>query len=251
MITAASARGRFLITGTLLYDVKQMSTRLSSEYSTLSLSCLIRKSSGDATYSPLVILLHGYGSNEADLFVLAEKFPPEFLVVCARAPHTLSLGQYAWYALDYSSGVAVHDEKEAGESRLLLKKFIDQVCKEFAVDTQRIFIMGFSQGAIMSYSVALTFPTLIRGVGALSGRILEEIKPIVNVERKVGQAKLAVFVAHGTQDKVIPVAHAREAKEYLEGQDITLTYSEYAIPHAISGIEAQALIEWLLQVNGV
>lgn len=200
-------------------------------------------------HSPLVILLHGYGSNEADLFELAEKFPAEFLVISARAPHTLSMGQYAWYALDYSSGEAVHDIIQAEESRLLLKRFIDEVSQEFAVDTKRIFLIGFSQGAIMSYSVALTFPSLVRGIGALSGRLSEQIKPIVNVEREVGEAKLAVFVAHGTLDKVLPIQHAREAKEYLEGLEVTLTYGEYAIPHTISGVLTQALIHWLLHVN--
>lgn len=226
-----------------------MGTHLSSAYSTLSLSCLIREPAGDAKHPPLVILLHGYGSNEADLFGLAEKFPAEFLVISARAPHTLSLGQYAWYALDYSSGEAVHDERETEESRLLLKRFIDEVSKKFTVDPQRIFIIGFSQGAIMGYSVALTFPTLVCGIGALSGRILEEIKPIVNVERKEGGAKLAVFVAHGTLDTVLPIQYARSTKEYILGLDVSLIYNEYEIPHAISSKETQALMDWLLRVN--
>lgn len=229
--------------------LKHMATHLSSDYSTLSLTCLVRKPAGAAKHSPLIILLHGYGSNEADLFSLAEKFPPEFLVISARAPHALSAGQYAWYSLNYSSGEAVHNEREAEESRLLIKRFIDQVCKEFAVDAQRIFIIGFSQGAIMSFTVALTFPSLVRGVGVLSGRILYQIKPIVNVERKEGEAKLAVFVAHGALDKVLSIAYAREAKEYLRGQDVTLTYNEYAIPHAISGEETHDLVDWLLRVN--
>ena len=226
-----------------------MGTHLSSAYSTLALSCLVRKPVGNSPHPPLVILLHGYGSNEADLYALAEKLPVEFLVISARAPHTLSLGQYAWYALDYSSGEAVHNETEAEESRLLLRRFIDQVCKEFPVDTKRIFIIGFSQGAIMGYSVALTFPSLVCGVGALSGRLLEQIKPIVNVERVAGEQKLALFVGHGTLDKVLAVAHAHEAKAYLEGLNISLTYNEYPIAHAISSDEMQDLAEWLKQLN--
>lgn len=226
-----------------------MRTQLSSAYSTLSLSCLMRKPAGDAKHSPLVILLHGYGSNEADLFGLAEKFPPEFLVISARAPHTLSLGQYAWFALNYSFGTTVHDKLQAEESRLLLKRFIDQVSKEFEVDTARIFIIGFSQGAIMSYSVALTFPALVRGIGALSGRILEEIKTIVSVESREGMSKLQVFVAHGAIDKVLPIQHAREAKEYLSKLDVSLTYNEYETPHVISSEEVRALIDWLLRAN--
>ena len=226
-----------------------MSTHLSSEYSTLSLSFMMRKPTHDAKHPPLVILLHGYGSNEADLFGLAKDFPPEFMVILARAPYTLSLGQYAWFALNYSSGAAVHDAVQAESSRLALKRFIDEVSNEFKVDTERVFLVGFSQGAIMSYSVGLTYPQLVRGIGALSGRLLEEIKPMINISRKAGEANIEVFLAHGVLDKVLPVERAREAKSYLVGLDVSLTYNEYEIPHTISTEESQALIKWLLRVN--
>ena len=222
-----------------------MVTRLNSPYSTLSLSCLIKKPKEGVTYPPLALLLHGYGSNEADLFSLAEKLPPEFLVISARAPYTLSLGQYAWFALDYSSGAAVHDSMQAEESRLLLRQFIDQVVSEFNVDMKMIFLIGFSQGAIMSYSVALTNPSLVRGIAALSGRILEEIKPIVDISWGEKKDKLKVFVAHGTADKVLPIEHARAAKAYLVGLDVELSYIEYPIGHTISLLEVETLTQWL------
>ena len=81
------------------------------------------------------------------------------------------------------------------------------------------------------------------------GRLLEQIKPIINVERKAVGGKLGVFVAHGTLDKVLSIAHAREAKAYLQGLDVSLTYNEYPIAHTISSEETNDLIDWLVQVN--
>jgi phospholipase/carboxylesterase len=209
----------------------------------LPLEYLLRKPMIAALHPPLLILLHGYGSNEEDLFSLASLLPPEFLVIAARAPYVLTSGQYAWFHLDFSSGKMVHNEAQAEKSRLLLKHFIDEAAHAFAVDTTRISLVGFSQGAILSASVALTFPSLVCAIAMLSGRILEEIKPLVQKREAFKQFK--VFLAHGTEDTVLPVSYAREAKVYLEELGVKLEYREYALPHTISGDECAALTLWL------
>ena len=221
-----------------------MHTSSKSELPKLSLQYLLRKPKTAISAPPFILLLHGFGSNEADLFDLADDIPPEFLVISVRAPRVLAEGQYAWFDLDFLSGEPIHDKVQAEESRHVLKRFIDEVVKEFPVDTSRIFLIGFSQGAIMSASVALTHPTLVKGIGLLSGRILEEIKPHVAATRAI--AKLKVFLAHGILDHVLPIRHAREAKAYLEELGVDLTYNEYPIPHAISRHEQIALLEWLM-----
>lgn len=209
----------------------------------LPLEYRLRTPTIDVGPPPLLILLHGYGSNEADLFDLANEMPPELLVLSVRAPYTLSRNQYAWFGLDFSSGKAIHDSVQAEKSRLLLKHFIDEAVREFMVDPKQIFLVGFSQGAIMSASIALTFPSLVSSIAMLSGRILEEIKNLV--ERGEAPAPLRVFLAHGTEDKVLPIFHAREAKKYLDTLQVELTYHEYPMQHSISMDERTALVQWV------
>ncbi len=213
------------------------------EHPHLSLEYVLRRPAVDTKEPPVLILLHGYGSNESDLFGLSTTLPPSLLVISARAPYVLSESQYAWFSLDFSTGKPVGDSKEAEQSRLQLKKFVDEVAETFMVDRTQIFLAGFSQGAIMSGSVALTFPSLVKGIAMLSGRILPEIKS--QVGDKSALKDLHVFLAHGTDDTVLSIRHARDAREYLEEQGVDLEYAEYPIAHAISDEETRALVMWL------
>ena len=138
---------------------------------------------------------------------------------------------------------ASRDSKEAEQSRVVLKKFVDEVLELFMVDRTQIYLAGFSQGAIMSSSIALTFPSLFRGIAMLSGRILPEIK---SQARDKGVLKnLHVFLAHGTNDTVLPIRYARDAREYFEEQNVDLEYAEYPIAHEISDEETRALVMWM------
>lgn len=211
----------------------------------LSLQCLSREPKVKSEHPPLLLMLHGYGSNEADLFDLASEIPLEYLVLSVRAPRVLTEGSYAWFAIDFSSGTPVNDKAQAEESRVLLKKFIDEVVQEYQVDTKHIVMLGFSQGAIMSYSIALTNPGLIRGVAALSGRILKEIRPSIT---KAGNEQLKIFIGHGTEDTVLRIDFAREAKSYLESLNIMPEYHEYPIGHGIARVEKEELLEWFSRI---
>lgn len=216
------------------------------EHPHLSLEYVMRQPAVDTKEPPVLILLHGYGSNESDLFELASTFPPSLLVISARAPYVISENQYAWFSLDFSTGKPIGDAKEAEQSRLKLKNFVDEVAETFMVDRTQIYLAGFSQGAIMSSSIALTFPLLLKGIAMLSGRILPEIKSQV---KDIATLKnLHVFLAHGTDDTVLPIRHAREAREYLEEHNVDLEYAEYPIAHAISDEETRALVMWLKRI---
>lgn len=212
----------------------------------LSLKYLCRSPKVETKNPPLLILLHGFGSNEEDLFSLAEDFPPEFLVLSARAPHTLTEGSYAWFAVDFSSGIPINNQEQAESSRMLLQQFINEASTVFAVDTKKIVLVGFSQGAIMSYSVALTNPALVLGIAALSGRVLTEIR--AQVESTDALKQLKIFIGHGTEDKVLRIDFAREAKAYLASLALTPAYHEYNMAHSISREENADLLAWLLQL---
>jgi phospholipase/carboxylesterase len=210
--------------------------------SQLSLDHFVQDPRITSEHPPLLILLHGFGSNERDLYLFAREMPPEYLVITVRAPRTLARGSYAWFAIDFSSGTPVNDKAQAEESRLILKQFIDDAIATYLTDSKRVYLLGFSQGAIMSYSVALTYPGLIRGVVALSGRILKEIREKV---RKEGNEDLKIFIGHGTLDTVLGINFAREAKEYLSSLGVYPEYHEYPIAHGISSNEVADVVRWV------
>jgi phospholipase/carboxylesterase len=199
--------------------------------------------SGKTEGAPLLLLLHGVGGNEDHLFSYAEAMPGEFLVIAARAPFTLTPGRYAWFQVDFSTGTPIIDAEQAEKSRLVLRQFISQLVELYKADSQRIFMTGFSQGAIMSASVALTSPGRIAGIGLLSGRILKEIRPYVTAGG--GLERLKIFLAHGIADNTLSIGYAREARTYLQSLGLEPEYMEYTMGHAVNAIVLEDLVAWL------
>lgn len=192
---------------------------------------------------PVLILLHGVGSNEDDLFSLAPSIPGRFLVISARGPYTLGAGSYAWFHVDFSTGKPVINPAEAEQSRKLLIAFTEQVMRLYKVDESQIFLGGFSQGGIMSYSVGLTRPDLLKGIAIMSSRLLPEVRPLVKPSERL--KTLQVFVSHGQQDAVLPIDYAREAQTYLKGLGLKPEYHEYPGGHTVTEAMLQDLVEWL------
>lgn len=197
-----------------------------------------------SAHPPVIVLLHGVGSNERDLFSFADQLPGRFLVLSLRAPIALGGDSFAWYPVDFSTGKPVFNFEEEEKSRLALIAFLKTLPQKFSADPQNIYLCGFSQGAIMSYSVSLTQPGLVKGIAVLSGRLLEEIKPQVDVTDKK-LAALKVFISHGTSDQVLPVAYARSANTYLTSIGIAPVYKEYAAPHTVTSAMLHDLVQWL------
>ncbi|MES2003318.1 MAG: esterase [Bacteroidota bacterium] len=188
-----------------------------------------------------LVLLHGVGSNETDLFGLANKLPGNLLIISPRGPYTIGTGSYAWYQVEFSTGKPVINEVQEEHSRKILIQFIEQIKVAYNID--KIYLGGFSQGAIMSYSIGLTHPSLVQGLVVLSGRILEEIKSLVHESKELGGLK--IFIAHGIQDSTLPVAYARQAQQYLLGLVLQLSYHEYTMGHQVNGEVLKDISEWL------
>ncbi len=207
----------------------------------LALKYLIRLPGQKPAVQKALILLHGVGSNEQDLFNAFGKLPDDLLIISARGPLTLSAGRYAWFHVDFSTGKPLINEEEEKESREIIKTFIEQVRDRYHID--ELYIGGFSQGSIMSCTIGLTVPALITGVIALSGRILTQIRNSVHKTSEL--ANLKILLAHGTLDKTLPITYAREAREYLESLDVQLTYHEYPIGHQVNSEELAEIEKWI------
>ncbi len=192
---------------------------------------------------PVIILMHGVGSNEKDLFSFANQLPDSFLIISLRAPIKLGNDSYAWYHLSFENGKPISNPIEAEASRLMIIDFINTLKSKHAFDEKRVYLCGFSQGSIMAYSVGLTVPEKIKGIAIMSGRLLEEIKPIIAGKDKLKNLK--VFISHGTNDNVLPINNAREANTYLKQLGTNATYKEYPEPHTISNAMFNDLVIWL------
>lgn len=192
---------------------------------------------------PVIILMHGVGSNEKDLFSFANQLPDSFLIISLRAPIKSGNDSYAWYHLSFENGKPISNPIEAEASRLMIIDFINTLKSKHAFDEKRVYLCGFSQGSIMAYSVGLTVPEKIKGIAIMSGRLLEEIKPIIAGKDKLKNLK--VFISHGTNDNVLPINNAREANTYLKQLGINATYKEYPEPHTISNAMFNDLLIWL------
>ena len=210
----------------------------------LSLYHLVREPKVKKEKNPLLLLLHGYGSNEEDLFSFAQELPEEYFVISARAPYPLPPYGNAWYAIHFDADEnKFSDNDEARASRDLIANFIDELVAAYPIDAKNVTLIGFSQGSILSYSVALSYPEKVQRVVALSGYLNLDI---VKEEYKNSDiSKLKFFISHGTVDQVIPVDWARKAPEFLKDLGLDVVYKEYPVGHGVAPQNFYDFKNWL------
>ncbi len=198
-----------------------------------------RPSNAPAEGGVLLVMLHGYGSNEQDLVGLAPHLDSRFLTISVRAPLSLDFNAYAWFPLEVSeSGIVPHYEK-AQAACVQVRELVAELKREYAVD--RVFLLGFSQGASMSVAVGLADPGAFAGVASLSGFCVPEMMP----KERESVDGLPVFMTHGRWDMVIPIKQGRESHELLAELPLELTYKEYSMGHEINQECLEDLKDWL------
>jgi len=210
----------------------------------LSLYHLVREPKVKKEKNPLLLLLHGYGSNEEDLFSFAAQLPDEYFIISARAPYSLPPYGNAWYAIDFDADMnKFSDENQARQSRDLIAKFIEELITAYPVDKDNVTLIGFSQGAILSYAVALTYPKKVARVAALSGYLNTDI---LSEDIHTGDlSQLKFFISHGSVDQVIPVEWARKAPEFLKNIGLTAEFHEYPVGHGVAPQNFYDLLAWI------
>jgi phospholipase/carboxylesterase len=209
---------------------KQKSNWLKGNQLLLSYQIKEPKIKNETNGNPLVLLLHGVGSNENDLFRFRHQFPEDFYVVSARAPYQLGKDLYAWYAVDFSTGKPVYNKEQAIKSRLLIVQFINQLLEKYQINKEKVYLFGFSQGAIMSYSVATHYPQKINSIFALSGRILIEDQEIIAKKKKLD---VHVYISHSKNDHMLPYSGALHAQKILRDKVNSIHLITHDAGHAI------------------
>jgi len=211
----------------------------------LSLKYLIREPKVKMNKNPLLLLLHGYGSNEEDLFSFAQELPQEYYVISAQAPYALQPYGHAWYAINFDADMnKFSDNDQAVESRERIVQFLDELIEKYPIDQNDITLIGFSQGSILSYSVALSYPEKINRVVALSGYLNEEI--LKENYQNNDFSKLNFFVSHGSADQVIPVEWARKTPNFLSEIGVKNVYFEYPVGHGVAPKNFFDFKDWLV-----
>jgi phospholipase/carboxylesterase len=189
----------------------------------------------------VLILLHGRGVDETDLFPLLDLLDPQrrLAAYTPRAPLQLA-GQPGnhWYVVER---VGYPHAETFAPTYDLLGNWLDAVVDAAGVGMDRAIIGGFSQGAVMSHALGLGEGRPIpAGVLALSGFVPEVEGWSAELDSR---ASLPVYASHGVNDPVIPVEFGRRARELLEGR-VNLTYREHPGGHTIDPRSFPEMEKW-------
>ena len=194
--------------------------------------------------APLLILCHGYGSDENDLFSFAKELPEELFIISVRAPYPMQPYGNAWYAINFDAEQNKwNDNVQAVKSRDAIATFIDEACEAYPVNANNVSLLGFSQGSILSYAVALTYPEKLKNIIALSGYISEDIFP--DELKPETYTNLDFYCSHGSVDQVIPIDWARKIPEFLSKLNIKHVYNEFPVGHGVAPQNFYEFKTWL------
>lgn len=233
----------FITQLTVISSCKAKSSQNIMETDT-SLHYIIRESKDSSAKSPLLILLHGYGSNENDLFSLSDSIPNNWMVVSVRATYKMAENSYRWYDVKMLNGRITINIDEHESSRKKLIQLITTISKKYKVDSEKIIVAGFSQGAYMAESLGLSAPNLFAGFAVFSGRFVVDFIP--NIGRSAPLKNYKAYVSYGSSDNMLPKAYAEENISKLKDLGIQITYCEDTNAHSISIKQLDNFSKWLL-----
>ncbi len=193
---------------------------------------------------PLIIFLHGYGSDERDLFGIKDELSQDYTYLSVRAPGEVDGGGYKWFTQDTDQAEYEGVTGDVDKSTDLLRTFIEQATEKYATQPDKVILVGFSQGAMMSYQIGLQHPELVRGIAPLSGKILAGLKGRLKADDRLKSLK--VFIGHGTADYRVPFAGATDAQTALETLLVKPEFHAYpGAGHTITSAEVGDLKTWI------
>lgn len=196
---------------------------------------------------PAVLALHGFGASAHDLLGIAALVEGgEVLFLCPQGPMRIESAEgqraYGWFPL---SGAGEIEPASLVAARGVLEGFLEDAMERYPIDPNRLVIMGFSQGGVMAYDLALGRPERYAALVALSSWLPEAI--IEGLKPDEARASLLTLLIHGTQDPMISIDNAQDARAKLQNLGIEPAWGEYEMGHEISQAALRDLIAWLSQ----
>jgi phospholipase/carboxylesterase len=193
---------------------------------------------------PLIIMVHGFGASMQDLAGLAPAIDRRgYVYACPNAPIEMAVGPgmagYAWMPPG-----AQRTPQHVQQAETQLEGFFTEVLEQYGVEADSAVLLGFSQGGAMTYRTGLGGRRRFAGLAALSAAPpgIDELDA-----RLPEQRTQPIFIGHGTDDPLISIERAREARDWLTGAGYCPLYHEYAMAHEISQQELDDLVPWIRQ----
>ncbi len=189
-------------------------------------------------------MFHGYGSNKDDLFSFAKFMNPNFLIISVQAPIQMDYNSYCWWSLNYNNDMQLQmDVKEAENSLNELNRFISEdLSVKYNFVLNQVYLLGFSQGCMISYALSINFPKNYKKAVGLSGKIPHEI---INFDEKFDYSNHNFFCSHGLNDQVIPIEIGRESDRWFSEKNIDHKYLEFESAHGINSENFEQMNLWL------
>ena len=210
------------------------------------LSYRIKKAAQSEDPTPAIILIHGYGSNMDDLFAFAEYLPDIFTVISLGAPLETPFGGSAWYSINFDSDLKKwSDNDEAKASLEKIRNQLDYFISTYQLRPNDITLMGFSQGAILSWALLMDYPELFRRAVCMSGYINQDLlnKPLEEYR------SVLAYASHGSNDFTVPYQWAKSTAESLKKNNPGLVFNTYPDGHNVSPENFRDILEWIEKTN--
>jgi len=187
---------------------------------------------------PVLFTLHGKGSNERNMFDLASPLADEFVIIGIRGNLRLGAGFQYYELISLGNPVREQFDKAVGQ----LERFIQYATEKYPIDPNRRYLLGFSQGAILSMALALTMGDRLKGIVALNGYVPDFVKTEYRLS-EIG--KVNVWISHGQYDSVFPIRIGEETAAYFEPLTERLTFRTYPSDHGVTEDNRRDLINWI------
>lgn len=193
--------------------------------------------------APVAVLVHGWGGDEAAMWVFKQVIPSGVAIVTPRAPLTLDDESAVWFELGQSRTRPDPDSLEKNLTRF--RHFMRSLPDLYPIDPDRLVLIGFSQGAAISNTLIIRQPELGLGVASLSGFIPEQ----TDLPDEPGRlAEIPVFIGHGSRDEIVPLKAAQRARDIYTELGAEVTYGEYSVGHKANTQEMNDLNAWVKKV---
>jgi phospholipase/carboxylesterase len=189
---------------------------------------------------PALFIMHGIGSNEQNMLSLVNGLEENFFIFSIRG-HLSQPPGYAYFTIQ---GYGKPHREVFNEGVSKLTSLIDYACEQYPLDTSHLYLLGFSQGAILAMTLGLTLGNKIKGIVALSGYIPAFVKEEY-VVKPVDEVSL--FISHGEMDQVLPFEWGVANNEYFRQLGAKVTFNTYPEGHTVSLQNLQDFTNWLLQ----
>lgn len=199
----------------------------------MELQYLVREPENITPNTTLLFMLHGYGSNEEDLFSFVPTLPKDWIIVSYRAPKETPFQGYSWYDIDLNDPEKFIEVSQANEALNKLLESMLKISNHYGLTQNQTHLCGFSQGGILAYALALGCPEMFNKIAILSAYPEEKIlKNIVKDKKKL--ERLRFFVSHGSDDAIIPFEWGKKGADLLYDLSCYFTFREYINGHGIN-----------------